>query len=163
RGRRGRGRGRQKAEEAAPAAEGVNGALSLAEGFDLLRRALRELGGVNGTHIGEDPLRERMRELYGKEDEILVHRPRFGRFLRQAHGASIVDLTKGRSGYELVLRADAEAPAAEEAPPSDGRRGRRGRGRGASAAEETPAEAATPAEERQAPAVPSPTRSRLRR
>jgi uncharacterized protein (TIGR00288 family) len=166
RGRGGRGRGRQKAETAAPVAEPGAGVLSLAEGFDLLRRALRELGGVNGTRIGEDPLRERMRAMLGHDDEILVHRPRFGRFLRQAHDAAIVDLTKGRSGYELVLRPESEAPApvAEEPPAAAERRGRRGRGRAAAAPEEAaPAAAPAPAAEPRAPVISAPARSLLRR
>jgi len=163
---RGRGRGRREREEApaAPAASGE--ALSLAEGFELLRRALREMGGVNGTRIEEDPLRERMRAMHGRDDEILSHRPRFGRFLRQAHDAGIADLVKGKAGYELTVKAGAEAaaeapaaPAAEEAP-----KGRRGRGRGkkdaAAPADAAPA-AAPPAREAPAPTVSGGGRSRL--
>jgi len=148
---RGRGRGRERTEEAAaPAPSGE--AMSLAEGFELLKRALRDLGGMDGQRIEEDPLRERMRAMHGRDDEILVHRPRFGRFLRQAHDASIADLVKGKAGYELTLKAGvgvsevaAAAPATVEAP-----KGRRGRGRGKK-------DAAVPAGEPAAPpAAPAP-------
>ena len=149
RGRRG-GRSRGAVDEAPPA----EGALSLAEGFDLLRRILNELGAVNGKQEGEDKVRELMTAAYGKSDEMLSHRPRFGRFLRQAQDAKLIDVTKTPAGYEVSLRPDAAAaPVApvEEEP-------RRGRGRGRSRAEEpvAPAEpsaepvetaAAAPAEE----------------
>jgi len=117
------------AASATGAASVPAGTLSLAEGFDLLRRALREMGGP-GLKVQEDELRERMRELYEGKDEVLENRPRFGRFLRQAHDASVIDLTKQPTGYEAALRPDAgggvEKPAGG---PSKGGRGR-GRGRG---------------------------------
>ena len=58
-----------------------------------------------------------MTAMHGKTDEPIFHRPRFGRFLRQAHDASIIDLSKHEKGYELTLRAEAaaEAPVAERA------------------------------------------------
>jgi uncharacterized protein (TIGR00288 family) len=150
-----RGRGREEAALTAPSAAG--GALSLAEGFDLLRRALRELGGLNGTRIEEDPLRERMRAMHGHDDEILAHRPRFGRFLRQAHDAAIVDLVKGTAGYELTLKAEAAALPAE--PAEEAPKGRRGRGRGrerkAEATAVPPAEPAAPRAETQGAAAPA--------
>ncbi|MFI5280799.1 MAG: NYN domain-containing protein [Gemmatimonadales bacterium] len=132
RGRRGRrgGRGRGPVVDAPPA----EGALSLAEGFDLLKRILGQLGAVNGKQEGEDKVRELMTAAYGKPDEILTHRPRFGRFLRQAQDAKLIDVTKTPSGYEVSLRPEVAAampePAAEEAP----KKGRgRGKGRGVAA------------------------------
>ncbi len=148
RGRRGRGR---EGREVAPAEAGTG--MPLNEGFDLLRRALTDLGAVNGTPQGEDKVREHMTSLYGRADEILTHRPRFGRFLKQAQDARIVDITKTPSGYEVGLRPGAEvaapatktdAPAAEAAAP----RGR-GRGRGRARGERGPAAA-------EAAAVPAP-------
>lgn len=133
--RGGRGRGHDASR---PEAEGTG--MPLNEAFDLLKRALSELGAVNGTPEGEDKVREHMTGLYGKPDEILTHRPRFGRFLKQAQDAKIVNITKTPQGYEVGLRAGIEAPAAPVAPPAaeaeapaPEKRGRaRGRGRGRS-------------------------------
>ena len=138
RGRRGRGGERAGAP---PAPSGAS--MPLNEAFDLLRGAMTELGAVNGTAINEDRIRERMSAAGNAQDEILAHRPRFGRFLKQAQDAKIVDITKTPSGYEVVLRDGQEAasqPAAakpsesarKEAAPraSGGKPERRGRGRG---------------------------------
>ena len=141
RGRRGgRGRGRGPEAESAPAATAAAGGatpnLSLAEAFDLLKKVLREMGALTPSVVGEDPVRERMEELHGNAQDPLFHRPRFGRLLRQAQDAGIVDLSKNERGFEMTLRAEAEAPAAEPQPEPTaeeprGRRGRRGgRGRG---------------------------------
>ncbi|MBI1722950.1 MAG: NYN domain-containing protein [Gemmatimonadetes bacterium] len=137
RGRRGRrgGRGRGGRAEGERAAEGAPaaGTLSLAEAFELLKRVLRELGALTPKTVGEDEVRARMTEIHGKADDPLFHRPRFGRFLRQAHDASIVDLSKNERGFEMSLRPEvaAAAPAAAEpAPPEEPARGRRARGRG---------------------------------
>jgi uncharacterized protein (TIGR00288 family) len=133
-GRRG-GRDREvaPAREATPAAPGGGGVdLTLAEAFELLKRALREIGAFAPTTVGEDAVRERMEEMHGRAADPLFHRPRFGRLLRQAHDAEIVDLSKNDRGYEVTLKAEA-APAPEAAEPQEekrGRRGRRGRGRG---------------------------------
>ncbi len=161
RGRRG-GRGRDHegargpAPEAAPAA-GAGGVapLSLAEAFELLKRVLREMGAFAPTVVGEDGVRERMEELHGNTADPLFHRPRFGRLLRQAHDAEIVDLSKNEQGYEVTLKGEsaAAAPAPEKAEPR-GRRGRRGRG-GESAAAAEPVAVAAPAPERTAPAAPA--------
>src|SRR5262249_39704114 len=148
--RRGRRGGRGRGESAAgPPAEG---ALSLAEGFDLLKRVLTDLGAVNGKQEGEDKVRELMTELYGKQDEILTHRPRFGRFLRQAQDAKLIDVTKTPAGYEVSLKPEAltAEPVAAE-PTEEVEAPKRGRGRGRSrarAADDAPA----PAEDRPAPA-----------
>jgi uncharacterized protein (TIGR00288 family) len=134
RGAAGRGRGDAPPPSGEPAAAA---ALPLSEAFELLKRALRDLGAFAPTLIGEDQVRERMQQMLGRNDEPIFHRPRFGRFLRQAHDASIVDLTKGPSGYELALRPEAEAAGALEPEPAEplppeeapraGRRGRAGR------------------------------------
>ena len=160
RGRRG-GRGREERPAAAErgAAPESAGALSLAEAFDLLRRALRELGALAPRTLGEDEVRERMTVMHGRTDEPIFHRPRFGRFLRQAHDASIIDLSKHEKGYELTLRAEAAKP--EVAPEAEAEpRGRRGRrDRSGPRREEThqpEVAAAAPVAERAAqPAVPA--------
>jgi uncharacterized protein (TIGR00288 family) len=130
RGHRG-GRGRKEREEPAhqpaAAAAGPVADLSLAEAFELLKRALRELGGFAPSTVGEDLVRERMSELHGHAADPLFHRPRFGRFLRQAHDANIVDVSKNERGYEVALRAEAAAPAEHAAPAERGGRGGRGR------------------------------------
>ncbi|HVO34338.1 MAG TPA: NYN domain-containing protein [Gemmatimonadales bacterium] len=139
RGRRGgRGRGASAEPARAPAPAVGAGAplpdLSLAEAFDLLKRVLREMGAFAPTVVGEDIVRERMAELHGNAQDPLFHRPRFGRLLRQAQDAGIVDLAKNERGFEMTLRAEAGAPAVEPQPEHAGeeRRGRRGRrgGRG---------------------------------
>jgi len=139
RGRRG-GRGRGAAAESAHAPAAASGSatpdLSLAQAFDLLKRVLREMGALAPTVVGEDPVRERMAEVHGNAQDPLFHRPRFGRLLRQAQDAGIVDLSKNEKGFEMALRAEAAAAAAEPQPErageeSRGRRGHRGgRGRG---------------------------------
>lgn len=171
RGRRGRrgGRGRggrsegERPAEAAPA----SGALSLAEAFELLKRVLREMGAFSPTMVGEDEVRARMTELHGKPDDPLSHRPRFGRFLRQAADASIVDLSKNERGFEMSLRPEAAAIPAETVSEQEepakadeagrrtgrGRGGRGGGGRGGRADASAPGEAAAPSTEAR-PAAP---------
>ncbi|HVM44026.1 MAG TPA: NYN domain-containing protein [Gemmatimonadales bacterium] len=140
RSRRGRRGGRGPAaeparESAAPAAAGAAAPLSLAEAFDLLKRALHEVGAFPPTSVGEDLVRERMEEMHGNAQDPLFHRPRFGRLLRQAQDAGLVDLSKDERGFEVVLKGEAAAPveraepaAGEQAAERGGRRGRRGRG-----------------------------------
>jgi len=151
RSRRGRRGGRGAAAEPAPEAPAGAAAgtpLSLAEAFELLKRALREVGAFAPTTVNEDIVRERMTAMHGGGQDPLFHRPRFGRLLRQAHDAEIVDLSKDERGFEVALRAEAASAPAEEAAPQvpAGRGGRRGRGRrrGAPAAAEPPAESAAP-------------------
>ena len=139
RSRRGRRGGRSVPEPAhEPAAPGAAPApLSLAEAFELLKRALREVGAFAPTAVNEDIVRERMEKMHGTAQDPLFHRPRFGRLLRQAHDAELVDLSKNEKGFEVTLRGET-APAAPAAAPAEGEgrsgrggRGRRGRGRSA--------------------------------
>jgi len=164
RGRRGgRGAAAEPVSEAPPpAAPAPGGTLSLAEAFDLLKRALREVGAFAPTTVNEDLVRERMEAMRGGAQDPLFHRPRFGRLLRQAHDASIVDLSKDERGFEVALRAEAaqepEAePAAEAAPEEKGGRGRRGRGRGArpAAEVETPEAPSAPPSPVPGPSTPA--------
>ena len=149
-GRNRRGRGRHETARPEPGQDGAG--MPLNEAFELLKRALSDLGAVNGTPEGEDKVREHMTGLYGKPDEILTHRPRFGRFLKQAQDARIVNITKTPQGYEVGLRAGVEAPAApapapapEAEAPAPEKRGR-GRGRGRKAEKAETADAAPSAE-----------------
>jgi uncharacterized protein (TIGR00288 family) len=124
--RGGRGRG---ASAPAAAAEG----LPLSEAFDLLRRALTEIGAVGEESTDADQARERMVELADAADPLFETR-RFQRFLRQAHDADLIDLVKSEEGAYL-LRLRPEVPQEEAAGAEDGggsgdedRRGRRRRG-----------------------------------
>ena len=172
RGRRGGGR-RTKVEEAAgvPVVAPASGPLSLAEAFDFLKRTLLELRATAPTTINEDPVRERMAEMSGRPEDPVFNRPRFGRLLRQANDASIVDLEKTAKGFMVTLRADAappvepaaplaaEVPAEPAATPAEKRgrghrRGGRGKGREAEAVEApVPEAAAPPPEVNAAPAL----------
>ena len=112
RGRGGRGRGRgdrgQAVAEAAPevaavappvAQRGPTG-LTLAESFDLLRRALAELD----TPASSESLRLRMSALHGRQDPLL-EADRFARLLRQVHDAEVADVRKlGDGGFEVERR-----------------------------------------------------------
>jgi hypothetical protein len=134
RGRGGRG-ARGAAGSSAPAAVATAAAseegLSLAQAFDLLRRALTDIGAVGEESTDADQARERMGELSDAEDPLFESR-RFHRFLRQAHDAGLIDMVKSDDGaYLLWLR-----PAPIEAEPEvdgnvaagDDERGRRRRG-----------------------------------
>jgi uncharacterized protein (TIGR00288 family) len=125
RGERG-GRGRGAATPAA-AVEGM----PLSEAFDLLRRALTEIGAVGEESTDADQTRERMGELSDAGDPLFETR-RFQRFLRQAHDADLIDLVKSDDGaYLLRLRPEApeeEAAEAEAGPGEEERRSRRRRG-----------------------------------
>jgi len=164
RGRRGGpgGRGAKVEEPAAVGATPASGPLSLVEAFELLKRVLRELGALAPTTIDEDTVRERMREIAGRTDDPVFNRPRFGRLLRQANDASIVDLSKTEKGFLVTLRAEAAVPS-EAAPEGQGRpkdeaprgrghrRGGRGKGRGREA--EAPTAAAPEAQAAEPPAA----------
>ena len=131
--RRGRGgRGARGAPGGSgPAAATIEEGLSLAQAFDLLRRALTDIGAVGEESTDADQARERMGELSDGEDPIFESR-RFHRFLRQAHDAGLIDLVKSDDGaYLLRLRpAPVEVPAEVDGNVADGddERGRRRRG-----------------------------------
>ena len=121
-----------------------SGPLSLVEAFDLLKRTLREMRALAPQTVGEDPVRERMMQSSGRDDDPVFNRPRFGRLLRQAHDASIVDLTKTEKGFLVTLRPEqagvttspavpanaAAAPAEQQAAEGKRGRGHRRGGRG---------------------------------
>lgn len=90
-------RAEAKAEPVGPIA---TPGLTLATAFQLMARALGELG--NG--VGHEPLRSRMAALYGREDPLLDP-SRFGRLLRQANDAEIADVRQvGEDAYEVSAR-----------------------------------------------------------
>jgi uncharacterized protein (TIGR00288 family) len=126
------GRGARGAPEA-PTAAGED-ELSLSEAFDLLRRALTDIGAVGEESTDADQTRDRMAELAEGADPLFESR-RFQRFLRQAHDAGMIDLVKSDDGaYLLRLRPRAAEDEGEEAAEEDAggqdaeRRGRRRRG-----------------------------------
>jgi uncharacterized protein (TIGR00288 family) len=122
--RGGRGRGSGGGGPAA-AEEGM----SLAQGFDLLRRALTEIGAVGEESTDTDQVRERIAELSDGDDPLLEAR-RFQRFLRQAHDAGMIDLVKSEeNAYLLRLRPESEsADTNQDDEGGDEPRGRRRRG-----------------------------------
>jgi len=151
-GDRGHGRrgGRDRVEHAAP----TRGA-TLAQAFDALRDILIGLGAV-GTEAERqawstdiEPVREKMIERFGAEDPI-VEEGRFGRLLRQAHDATVIEMVKAEGDDDSVLiRLGVRGASGEPAPdfvddpampdsserprersPERRPRGGRGRGRG---------------------------------
>lgn len=124
RGRSRRGRGRDRDREAAPEAAARPAAsedapLSLARAFQLLTRALGELG----SNVPHETLRLRMVALHGKEDPLLEP-VRFVKLLRQANDAEVADVRKlGDDAYEvsphkadIAFQRRAPSPAAPAAP-----------------------------------------------
>jgi hypothetical protein len=122
RGRRGRGRGRERAAgerptgelpEAPRAAPRADLGLSLARAFNLLREALSQLEAP----VAHEALRLRMAALHGRDDELLGEE-RFPRLLRQAHDAEIADVNQvGEGAYEVSLHPT-EDPRARSGIPS---------------------------------------------
>jgi hypothetical protein len=135
RGRRGRGRGRGRGREregaeeprapGAPPSEETRRpveakrpperteGLTLARGFELMRRALGELP----SPIGHEALRLRMSALHGRQDTLLEP-DRFSRLLRQAHDAEVADVRKvGEAEFDVVARG-LEVPAVVSAAPA---------------------------------------------
>jgi uncharacterized protein (TIGR00288 family) len=129
-GRAGRG-GRSPGAGPEPAAAAGEG-LSLGEAFDLLQRALADIGAVGDESTDADQTRERMEEFSEGPDPLFESR-RFHRFLRQAHDAGLIDLVKSEDGaYLLRLRPRPAAEAGDEPEEDvggdDEGRGRRRRG-----------------------------------
>lgn len=108
---------RQKAGEAAA---GRN--VTLADAFDLLKRALVDLDAGGEKPATADRVREQMIKISGGlTDPPIFDDSRFQRLLRQARDAEIIDLTEGEGGAYLVepgssVRSEGEAvraPATE--------------------------------------------------
>lgn len=94
------------------------GALTLAQAFALMRRALGELAGP----VPHDALRLRMVTLHGRQDPLLEP-ARFARLLRQAHDAEVANVRKlSEHAYEIESRQGEESAAPSPAlakPPTD--------------------------------------------
>lgn len=89
----------RKAPTRPPSSPPPSDRLTLSGAFDLLKRALGELG----SPARGDVLRARMAALHGREDEIL-DAERFGRLLRQANDAEVADAKKiGPDEFEVSL------------------------------------------------------------
>jgi uncharacterized protein (TIGR00288 family) len=98
------------------AAATSDGALTLAEAFELLRQALLVLGAVGDHPAGADEARAKMIELFGDEDDPVFQKSRFQRLLRQAHDANLIELAKDDGdGYQLRLGPE----AAEDIEPDE--------------------------------------------
>jgi uncharacterized protein (TIGR00288 family) len=161
----------RRPRERAPAA--ASGTMTLAAAFHLLKETVAAMGGLE-HEVEADSVREAMRERSGAQHDPIFERSRFQRLLRQAHDASLIELSKGEDGrYFLKLHAGAliedrpeagpqaapEAPqATEQTTETDAtrrpRRGRRG-GRGRARQEEVPQPEGEPAQVQDA-AQPSP-------
>ena len=154
-GGRGRGRGREREVRTA------NG-MSLADAFELMRKALLDLGASGDESTDAGQARERMVQLAGNDDDPVFEEKRFHRLLRQAHDAGVIDLVKsGDDVYLLKLRPQEAQPVEEprEEPAEErrdegerprsrrGGRGRGGRGRGEGRRDDKPREAEEAKEE----------------
>ena len=90
------------------------------EAFDLVRRAVESLTQSEGDAVRAGALRERARELLGRDTESLGDRM-FTRILRDAHDADIIDLRRRGDDFEVARAAsvpsvrDQLARAAESA------------------------------------------------
>jgi hypothetical protein len=81
------------------------------EAFDLVRRAVDSLtSGDDAARAGD--VRRRARELLGRDSESLSER-NFGRVIRDAHDADVIDLRRRGDDFE-VARAAAQAPVPDQ-------------------------------------------------
>lgn len=117
----------------------INGA------YSLLQEAVRRLVGKDGKAARDGDVKRRMLEISRDFDEGKLGFPKFTRFLRQAHDAEVIDLTRNAGGnYEVALPASGkklpppriesapatQSPVAAEKETAPGRSDRGGRGRG---------------------------------
>jgi uncharacterized protein (TIGR00288 family) len=125
----------------------------IGEAYELLRRAVRELASRPGEPVRDSDIKRKLLELEPGWDEATIGFTKFSRFLRQAHDAEVVDLSRHADGYfEARL---SRSSGRGEAPRKERDRGRdrdrengqerkpRGRGREAHSAEAPAADAAT--------------------
>jgi uncharacterized protein (TIGR00288 family) len=124
-----RRRGGRSRAGGSPAA--VAEGMSLAQAFEVLRRALTDVGAVGEESTDADQTRERMVELSDADDPLFEPR-RFQRFLRQAHDANLIELVKSGDGAYLLrlqpVAAEGEPQAGGTNGDGDDRPGRRRRG-----------------------------------
>jgi uncharacterized protein (TIGR00288 family) len=120
----------QRRAEAAPraAADGVGVAgerLTRDEAFDLVRRAVIALTRGPDDLTRASDVRGKARELLGRDSESLSDR-NFGRILRDAHDANMIDLRRRGDDFEVSRAAEADsvadqlAKAAAARPPQPG-------------------------------------------
>ena len=87
-------------EESAPAQSGLEHA------YSLLQEALRRLTGRDGKAVRDGDVKRKMLEISRDFDETKLGFPKFTRFLRQAHDAEVIDLTRAGAGnYEVASPA----------------------------------------------------------
>lgn len=97
----------------------ASGTLTLADGFALLKQVLVDLQAVGENSTDAKKARERMTELASVADDPIFDPRRFGRMLRQARDAGIIDLVKDGRVYRLRLKAETlaeDVPEPEERP-----------------------------------------------
>lgn len=98
---------------AAPAAGQMSGErLTREEALGLVRQAVRALTGSEQDAAPASAVRQKARELLGRDSETLNERF-FHRILRDAHDANLIDLRKRGDDYEVALAVSA-APVAEQ-------------------------------------------------
>jgi uncharacterized protein (TIGR00288 family) len=91
---------------------------ALDAGYSLLQEAVRRIGGRDGRGIRDGDVKRKMLEIDRGFDETDLGFSKFTRFLRQAHDAEVIDLTRAGAGnYEVALPASGRKlpPPAESA------------------------------------------------
>jgi uncharacterized protein (TIGR00288 family) len=93
-------------------AEGID------HGYELLRRAVQELVERPGEAARDSDIKRKILELEAGWDEAALGFTKFSRFLRQAHDAEVIDLTRNPEGFfeARIARSGgrAEGPARTE-------------------------------------------------
>jgi uncharacterized protein (TIGR00288 family) len=74
----------------------------LDQGYELLKRAVRELIDGPGGAARDSDIKRKMLELESGWDESELGFTKFSRFLRQAHDAEVIDLQRTAEGYYEV-------------------------------------------------------------
>ncbi|HUE95606.1 MAG TPA: OST-HTH/LOTUS domain-containing protein, partial [Longimicrobiaceae bacterium] len=97
----------EKVGEVLQVGDGIDGA------YALLQEAVRRLSGSEGKAIRDGDVKRRMLEISRDFDETKLGFPKFTRFLRQAHDAEVIDLSRAAGGnYEVSL-----SPGGRRLPP----------------------------------------------
>jgi len=143
-----------------------SGALDAA--YSLLQEAVRRLSSRDGRNVRDGDVKRKMLEIDRAFDETALGFGKFTRFLRQAHDAEVIDLTRAGAGnYEVSLPTSGR----KLPPPPAGREGAvevagaserkepRRESRRVPAAASLAEDAATEAPRDEAPAAEAPTRA----
>ncbi|MEX2528388.1 MAG: NYN domain-containing protein, partial [Gemmatimonadota bacterium] len=101
----------------------VGGELApLAKAYDLLRKAMEELGGdTPGEGIRDSDVKRKMLAMERGFDEAEYGFSKFSRFLRQAHDHGVLDLTKTEDGNYHVTLKPGGGPATQAAGEEQGK------------------------------------------